>query len=77
MSPLGLILAGPFADRFGVQAWFVLGGVITALLGVMAFFVPAIMRIEEERSRAAGKSTSQPEDEASRLTPGLVEISGD
>jgi len=77
MSPVGLILAGPFADRFGVQAWFVLGGVITMLLGVTAFFVPAIMHIEEERSREAKNLTSQPVDDASRLSPGLAEISGD
>jgi DHA3 family macrolide efflux protein-like MFS transporter len=77
MSPLGLILAGPFADRFGVQAWFVIGGLITALLGVTAFFVPAIMRIEEDRSHAAGKFNGQSGEEASRLTPELVEISGD
>jgi DHA3 family macrolide efflux protein-like MFS transporter len=49
MSPLGLIIAGPVADSFGVQSWFIVGGVITALLGVVAFFIPAVMNIEDGR----------------------------
>jgi DHA3 family macrolide efflux protein-like MFS transporter len=77
MSPLGLILAGPFADHFGVQAWFVLGGVITALIGVMAFFVPAIRHIEEDRGHPSDNPAVQPDEVSSRLAPGLVEMSGD
>ena len=26
-TPIGLMLAGPFADRFGIEQWFLLGGV--------------------------------------------------
>jgi DHA3 family macrolide efflux protein-like MFS transporter len=77
MSPLGLILAGPFADRFGVQSWFVVGGVVTILMGVAAFFVPVIMNIEEERSHKAAEPAGRSEDVPSRHTSGLVEISGD
>jgi DHA3 family macrolide efflux protein-like MFS transporter len=77
MSPLGLILAGPFADRFGVQAWFVVGGVVTMLLGAVAFFVPAIMHIEDERGSKAETPGSEPEEISSRHAPGLAEISGD
>ena len=77
MSPLGLILAGPFADRFGVQVWFVVGGAVTILLGMAAFFVPAIMRIEEQPSSKVEKSASYSEGGASVRAPGLVEISGD
>jgi DHA3 family macrolide efflux protein-like MFS transporter len=77
MSPLGLILAGPFADRFGVQAWFVVGGAVTILLGAVAFFVPAIMHIEEEHGSKAEKPTGNPEDISSMPASGLVEISGD
>jgi len=46
-APLGLIVAGPVADAVGVQFWFVIGGVAMSVLGVMAFFVPAIINIEE------------------------------
>jgi MFS transporter, DHA3 family, macrolide efflux protein len=45
-SPLGLAVAGPVADALGVRLWFVLGGVVTMLMGVTGFFIPAVMRIE-------------------------------
>jgi DHA3 family macrolide efflux protein-like MFS transporter len=47
MSPLGMAIAGPVADALGVQVWFLIGGVATLLMGAGAFFVPAIMRIED------------------------------
>jgi len=47
MTPLGLALAGPLADVLSVQAWFLIAGVVTCAMGLAAFMVPAIMRIEE------------------------------
>jgi DHA3 family macrolide efflux protein-like MFS transporter len=47
MSPLGLAIAGPVADLFGVQIWFLLAGVVVALMGLGAFFTPTIMQIED------------------------------
>jgi DHA3 family macrolide efflux protein-like MFS transporter len=49
MSPVGLIIAGPLADRFGVQAWYIVAGVVTLIMGLSANFIPAIMNIEEGR----------------------------
>jgi DHA3 family macrolide efflux protein-like MFS transporter len=46
MTPIGLAIAGPAADKVGVQAWFVVGGLVTAALGMIGFSVPAIMRLE-------------------------------
>ncbi|MEJ2706988.1 MAG: MFS transporter [Anaerolineales bacterium] len=46
MSPLGLIIAGPVADTLGVQTWYLAGGAVTILMGLGAFFVPAVMQIE-------------------------------
>jgi DHA3 family macrolide efflux protein-like MFS transporter len=51
MTPLGLAIAGPVADALGVQAWFLIGGIATIVMGVGAFFVPAIMRVEEKAAR--------------------------
>ena len=51
MSPLGLLMAGPVADRFGVQTWFVIGGGITILMAVGALFVPAILHLEDTRKQ--------------------------
>lgn len=50
MTPIGLIIAGPMADVFGVRTWYILGGILTALLGLFSFSVPAIMQIEEGRT---------------------------
>lgn len=32
-----------------VQAWFIIGGIASILMGVAMFFVPAVMEIEEKR----------------------------
>lgn len=49
MAPIGLFLAGPVADRWGVPVWYVLCGVITAVLGTITFFIPSIMHIEDKQ----------------------------
>jgi len=53
MSPIGLIIAGPIADKLGVQTWFVIGGIVTLMMGIIGVFIPAIMRFED--GRGAGK----------------------
>src|SRR4030043_14468 len=50
MSPIGLIIAGPIADKLGVQTWFIIGGIVTGLMGIGSFFVPAVMHFEDGRS---------------------------
>ncbi|MCK5402971.1 MFS transporter, partial [Candidatus Bathyarchaeota archaeon] len=47
MSPLGLMIAGPVADIFSVQIWFLIAGFVVTFMGVGAFFVPIIMQIED------------------------------
>jgi len=49
MAPVGLVLAGPLADTFGVRAWYVTAGVVCLLIGIAGFFIPAVMTIEENR----------------------------
>jgi MFS transporter, DHA3 family, macrolide efflux protein len=51
MSPLGLLAAGPVADRLGVQIWFLAGGAITGLMAVGSLFVPVLMNFEDGRQR--------------------------
>jgi DHA3 family macrolide efflux protein-like MFS transporter len=50
MSPLGLIIAGPIADNLGVQTWFMIGGIVTLLMGITSLFIPAIMNFEHGRT---------------------------
>jgi len=52
MSPLGLIIAGPIADKLGVQTWFIIGGVVTIGMGIIGAFIPAIMHFEDGRTIA-------------------------
>jgi DHA3 family macrolide efflux protein-like MFS transporter len=52
-SPLGLAIAGPVSDRFGIQIWFVVGGILCMAVGISAFFIPAILHIEENHTRNA------------------------
>lgn len=54
-SPLGMAIAGPVADRAGVQVWFLVGGVVSILMGGAMRFIPAVMQIEDE----AGKREKQ------------------
>jgi MFS family permease len=51
MSPLGLIIAGPVADRLGVQTWFIIGGVVCGLMGLAGYFIPAVMTFEDGRKQ--------------------------
>jgi DHA3 family macrolide efflux protein-like MFS transporter len=53
MAPLGLILAGPIADWLGVRAWYVAGGMVTAVLGLASFFIPLLRELEEQGVRPA------------------------
>lgn len=75
ISPLGLIIAGPLADRFGVRIWFLVGGVLTGLLGASALLIPAIINIEEEHKRQS--PASGPGDSPAQLATASVELSGD
>jgi len=52
-SPLGLAIAGPVSDRFGIQIWFVVGGILCVAVGISGFFIPAILHIEENHTRNA------------------------
>jgi DHA3 family macrolide efflux protein-like MFS transporter len=49
MSPVGLAIAGPIADWIGVQTWYIAGGVVCFLMGLVGFFIPAISRVEKGR----------------------------
>lgn len=46
MSPLGLMVAGPISDWLGIRTWYWISGVLTLLMGISAFFIPAIMNLE-------------------------------
>jgi DHA3 family macrolide efflux protein-like MFS transporter len=49
MGLVSLAIAGPVADAIGVQPWYFFGGLVCILLGLGAFFVPAIVNVEQGR----------------------------
>jgi DHA3 family macrolide efflux protein-like MFS transporter len=75
MTPLGMIIAGPVSDAFGVQTWFLLGGVVTALMGITGFFVPILAQFEEGRGSPTGQTSAETGEES--LTSGLASTAGD
>ena len=50
MAPIGLMIAGPVADQAGIQAWFLLGGLLCILMAVAGLFIRTVMNIEAKRS---------------------------
>jgi DHA3 family macrolide efflux protein-like MFS transporter len=60
MSPLSLMVAGPLSDAIGIQTWFWFGGVICLLIGIGAFFIPAIMNVESNHKGESPKSDKTP-----------------
>jgi DHA3 family macrolide efflux protein-like MFS transporter len=47
-APLSLLVSGPIADRWGVQIWYLAGGVACLIVGVLGFLIRPVMNIEEE-----------------------------
>jgi len=52
MMPLSLLVAGPLSDRFGVRFWYLFGGGLCILVTLIAFTIPTIMNIENNRQRS-------------------------
>jgi MFS transporter, DHA3 family, macrolide efflux protein len=48
VSPLALMVAGPFADTFGIQVWFLIAGVSCTLLGIAGIFSSDVMSMENK-----------------------------
>ena len=63
ISPLALMIAGPFADAFGIQTWFLITGVSCTLMGVLGFFSSDVMQMENRsmESTSSGLPTSHME----------------
>ncbi len=56
MAPLGLLVAGPLADSLGIQAWYIVGGLLCATMGVVGFWIPSVMTLEGGRPDPAKKA---------------------
>jgi DHA3 family macrolide efflux protein-like MFS transporter len=59
-SPLGMAIAGPVADRLGVQIWFVTGGIAGLLMGLGMASIPAVMGLEDRQPAAEVRPEGAP-----------------
>lgn len=50
MTPLGLLVAGPVADRFGVQLWYLVATVSILVMCVVMLLTPSMMHLEDHRA---------------------------
>jgi DHA3 family macrolide efflux protein-like MFS transporter len=51
ISPLGLAIAGPLSDLFGVHIWYLVAGFACLIMGSLAFFLRSVRNLEEEGLR--------------------------
>lgn len=47
-GPLGLIFAGPLADRIGIEKMFLIAGIGTLLCGMVLYIIPAARKYDQE-----------------------------
>lgn len=53
VAPVGLLVAGPLAERVGIAPWFAISGVLIAVMGLVAWGLPAV-RALDSAMRALG-----------------------
>jgi len=51
--PLGLALAGPLCDRYGMRIWFLIGGIAYLVVAFGSLLSKSIMNLEAEGNRLA------------------------
>lgn len=61
MTPLGLLVAGPVADAFGVQVWYLLGGSVCLLMTLLALGIPAVRDLEDHPRDGEGNTVVRAE----------------
>jgi len=45
-APLGLAVAGPIADRYGIGIWFLVAGIAMMAVAVVCAMTPAVRDVE-------------------------------
>ena len=56
MMPIGLAIAGPVADAFGVPIWFIASGVTTIVLATAALLTPSVRGLDDVFETAAAEA---------------------
>ena len=74
-TPIGLAMAGPLSDLFGVRLWFQTAGVLCIVTATACLFVPALLSIEDQRPAAVGAEPAEPTVEDRVPRPGYDAVS--
>jgi hypothetical protein len=54
------MIAGPFADAFGIQLWFLIAGMTCTLIGIFGFFSSDVMGIEDKPPQETQHVVAEP-----------------
>lgn len=54
MAPIGLLVAGPLAERVGVARWFAISGVLIGAMGIVAWSLPAVRALDAASASREG-----------------------
>ncbi len=60
VSPLALMIAGPFADALGIQLWFLIAGISCVVMGTFGFFSSDVMNMESKSKEDTGHVVTEP-----------------
>ena len=60
VSPLALMISGPFADRFGIQIMFMIAGGTCMLMGAAGFLIPDVMDFENSSKDKVAHAAVEP-----------------
>jgi len=66
-APIGLVLAGPFADNFGVQFWYILSALLCGAIIVWIVLSPEILHLEEKQMNVVVEAPSELEKNVMQL----------
>jgi MFS family permease len=50
ISPISLMIAGPFADKVGFRPWFLIAGISCVVMGILGFFSHDILAMENSNT---------------------------
>jgi DHA3 family macrolide efflux protein-like MFS transporter len=60
VSPIALMIAGPFADALGIQPWFLIAGISCTLMGILGLLSSEVMTMENKSKENVQNVLTEP-----------------
>lgn len=48
-APLGMLISGPVAEKFGITSWFIIAGIIIMVIGIACIAIKSVRTLEEKK----------------------------